>query len=210
MGTSNYNPKSLTYFSHSTPRILRQPPQRQRRCGFSWNRNNYKKVCAPSSVLCMASNGYAGRANYRVQNNATSSKMYKRLGSCLVIPPPTGKKPRAIIKFLGGAFIGAVPEVTYSYLLRLLANEGYLVISVPYNVTFDHSQAAQEVFERFHSCLDIILTSGLPDNDIAAAELVDLPLYSVGHSNGALLQVLTGSYFSEKIPKASFRGSTLL
>lgn len=68
-----------------------------------------------------------------------------------------------------------------SYLLGLLANEGYLIISVPYNVTFDHSEAAKEVFERFHSSMDVILTSGLPNHDITAAELVDLPLYSVGH-----------------------------
>lgn len=70
---------------------------------------------------------------------------------------------------------------TCSYLLGLLANEGYLIISVPYNVTFDHSQAAREIYERFHACFDVILTSGLPDAGLAAAELADLPLYSVGH-----------------------------
>ncbi|XP_010273904.1 PREDICTED: uncharacterized protein LOC104609313 isoform X2 [Nelumbo nucifera] len=90
-----------------------------------------------------------------------------------------------------------------SYLIELLAKEGFLIISVPYNVTFDHSQAAQEVYEKFNSCLDMILTSGLPDANLSAGELVHLPIYSVGHSNGALLQLLTGSYFSEKIPKAN-------
>nr|KAJ0200365.1 hypothetical protein LSAT_V11C600308490 [Lactuca sativa] len=90
-----------------------------------------------------------------------------------------------------------------SYLLGLLANEGYLIISVPYNVTFDHSKAATEVYDKFHLCLDSILTSGLPNDDVSSAQLVDLPLYSVGHSNVALLQVLSGSYFSERIPKAN-------
>ncbi|KAL5223685.1 hypothetical protein ABZP36_010324 [Zizania latifolia] len=33
--------------------------------------------------------------------------------------------------------------------------------------------------------------------------IAKLPLYSVGHSNGVLLQLLVGSYFSEKIPKAN-------
>ncbi|GKB40002.1 putative reverse transcriptase domain-containing protein [Tanacetum coccineum] len=121
-------------------------------------------------------------------------KIYRRLDSCLVIPPPKGKKPKAIIKFLGGASIGAIPEVTYSYLLGLLANEGYLIISIPYNMTFDHSQAAREVLEKFHSCLNSVLTYGLPKDDLLAAELVDLPLYSVGHSNGALLQVLVDAW----------------
>ncbi|KAG5032942.1 hypothetical protein JHK85_016924 [Glycine max] len=41
-----------------------------------------------------------------------NSKMYTKLDSCLVIPPtPNRAKPRAIVKFLGGAFIGVVPEV---------------------------------------------------------------------------------------------------
>ncbi|KAG5047157.1 hypothetical protein JHK86_016563 [Glycine max] len=50
-----------------------------------------------------------GDTSFRV-----NSKMYTKLDSCLVIPPtPNRAKPRAIVKFLGGAFIGAVPEVTY-------------------------------------------------------------------------------------------------
>lgn len=60
----------------------------------------------------MVSDVYVGRdTSIRI-----NSKMYTELGSCLVIPPkPIRAKPRAIIKFLGGAFIGAVPEVTYGY-----------------------------------------------------------------------------------------------
>lgn len=67
----------------------------------------------------MVSNGYLGRKmNYKMNNNNNNNKnikMYERLGSCLVVAPPNGKKPRAIIKFLGGAFVGAVPEVTYRF-----------------------------------------------------------------------------------------------
>ncbi|KAG8657258.1 hypothetical protein MANES_03G055500v8 [Manihot esculenta] len=93
-----------------------------------------------SSFTNMVSNGYVGRgsSSFRYNtsaNNSNSKKLYTIIDSCLVVPPPKGKNPRAIIKFLGGAFIGAVPEVTYG--------------------------------------------------------------------NGALLQVLTGSYFCDKIPKAN-------
>ncbi|KAJ1430147.1 hypothetical protein SESBI_07931 [Sesbania bispinosa] len=148
----------------------------------------------------MVSDVYVSRnRSIRVNN-----KMYINLDSCLVIPPtPNRAKPRAIIKFLGGAFIGAVPEVTYGYLIELLAKEGFLVVVVPYNVTFDHSQAAKQVYERFYTCLNTILTSGLPQANLSPAQLGDLPLFSVGHSNGALLQLLTGSLFSEKTPKAN-------
>ncbi|KAI3893411.1 hypothetical protein MKX03_008999 [Papaver bracteatum] len=148
------------------------------------------------ALAMSSSNAYVAKDLYK-------TKIYKRMDSCLVIPPPEGKKPRAIIKFLGGAFVGAVPEVTYSYLIELLAKEGYLIISVPYNVTFDHSEAAKEVYEKFNACLDMILVSGVPDANLAAKDLIDLPIFSVGHSNGALLQLLAGSYFGEKIPKAN-------
>ncbi|KAK6158581.1 hypothetical protein DH2020_005895 [Rehmannia glutinosa] len=131
-------------------------------------------------------------------------KTFFPLGAKVVVTEMVScRKPKGLIKFLGGAFIGAVPEVTYSYFLELLANEGYLIISVPYNVTFDHEKVTREIYKRFHTCLDSILTTGLPENGISAAEIADLPYYSVGHSNGALVQVLTGSYFCEKIPKAN-------
>ncbi|KAL8536604.1 hypothetical protein ACS0TY_011978 [Phlomoides rotata] len=156
----------------------------------------------PRLTINGISNAQIGkRAENSRSFGSENGKIYRRLDSCLVIPPAKGKKPKALIKFLGGAFIGAVPEVTYSYLLGLLANEGFLIISVPYNVTFDHEQVTREIYERFHACLDSILTTGLPE--ISAAEIADLPFYSIGHSNGALLQVLTGSYFCEKIPKAN-------
>ncbi|XP_047968712.1 uncharacterized protein LOC125212550 [Salvia hispanica] len=177
--------------SHSIPRASRLRGKRQ----FS-------------SLPRMTINGISSSQYGRVSEGSGSfryggGKIYRRLGSCLVIPPPAGRKPKALIKFLGGAFIGAVPEVTYSYLMELLAEEGYLIISVPYNVTFDHEQVTREIYERFHACLNSILSTGLPDNGISAADIADLPYYSVGHSNGALLQVLSGSYFCEKIPKAN-------
>lgn len=65
--------------------------------------------------------------------------------------------------------------------MELLAKEGYLIISVPYNVTFDHAEAVRTVYERFNACLDMVLTSGLPDAQLRADDLAQLPLYSVGH-----------------------------
>ncbi|XP_077236463.1 uncharacterized protein LOC143877981 isoform X2 [Tasmannia lanceolata] len=94
-------------------------------------------------------------------------------------------------------------KIYTSHLIYLLAKEGFLIVSVLYNVTFDHAQAAREVYEKFHVCMDKLLTSGLPCANLTVGDLFHLPIYSVGHSNGALLQLLTGSYFSEKIPKAN-------
>ncbi|KAL6215665.1 hypothetical protein ACLB2K_015093 [Fragaria x ananassa] len=130
-----------------------------------------------ASTTTSVSNGYVGPGS-STQTPTNTNRNYTRSGSCLVIPPPAGKKPRAIIKFLGGAFIGAVPEVTYRSPLH----------QMPYNVTFDHVQAAHQVYDRFNSCLDTILASGLPNVDLSPAQLAELPVFSVGHSNGALLQ----------------------
>lgn len=129
---------------------------------------------------------------------------YDRFGGCLVVPPlPTGKRPRGIIKFLGGAFIGAVPEVFYSLFMDLLAKDGFLIVAVPYNVTFDHAQAAKEVYDKFNGCMDILLASGFSPANLTPNDILELPVYSIGHSNGALLQLLEGSYFEEKLPKAN-------
>jgi hypothetical protein len=62
-----------------------------------------------------------------------------------------------------------------------LAKEGFVVVVVPYNVTFDHSQAAKQVYDKFHTCLDTILTNGLPQANLSPAQLEDLPIFSVGH-----------------------------
>ncbi|KAJ8767480.1 hypothetical protein K2173_017524 [Erythroxylum novogranatense] len=181
----------------------------QKKASFGFQTRGRRWVPVLEVNSSIPSNGYVGgnRSSsgfrYNIDTGTSYKRIYKRLESCLVVPPPKEMKPRAIIKFLGGAFIGAVPEVTYSYFIELLAKEGYLIISVPYNVTFDHAQASSQVYERFNACLDLILTSGLPDANLTPAQLDDLPIFSVGHSNGALLQVLTGSYFCDKIPKAN-------
>ncbi|KAG6591504.1 hypothetical protein SDJN03_13850, partial [Cucurbita argyrosperma subsp. sororia] len=70
-----------------------------------------------ASMKMMVSNGYAGggSSGYGYDGrNSFRNKIYKRLEPCLVIPPPRGKLLGAIIKFLDGAIIGAIPEVTCS------------------------------------------------------------------------------------------------
>lgn len=68
-----------------------------------------------------------------------------------------------------------------SYLIEQLAKEGFLIISVPYNVTFDHAEAAKEVYDKFNACMDSIIASGLPHANLTTAQVLDLPLFSVGH-----------------------------
>lgn len=66
-------------------------------------------------------------------------------------------------------------------MFELLAKEGFLIVSVPYSVTFDHLQAAKEVYDKFNLCLDTLVVSGLPDYGLTAEDIAQLPVFSVGH-----------------------------
>lgn len=195
--SSSFLNATKTPTNHRFATLLERRSRSDSNLRFNGKRTTAVKSASSSAVW----NGYAGSSRDSRANNNT--RIYARMDSCLVIPPPVGTPPRAVVKFLGGAFLGAAPELTYSYVIELLAKEGFVVISVPYNVTFDHADAAKQVYERFNVCLDSVLASGLPHANLTPAQLSQLPLFSVGHSNGALLQVLTGSYFCEKIPKAN-------
>lgn len=77
-------------------------------------KNPKAPVWSRSSLLAISNSQIQNRRpGFWRTTAASNSKFYKRLDTCLVIPPPQGRKPKAIIKFIGGAFIGAVPEVTY-------------------------------------------------------------------------------------------------
>ncbi|MEL6334995.1 MAG: DUF1350 family protein, partial [Cyanobacteria bacterium J06626_26] len=49
-------------------------------------------------------------------------------GNWFLVP----EQPRAIVHFLGGAFVAAAPHLTYRWLLEALYQEGYAVISTPF------------------------------------------------------------------------------
>eukprot|EP00271_Cylindrocystis_brebissonii_P011905 TRINITY_DN2991_c0_g1_i1.p1 TRINITY_DN2991_c0_g1~~TRINITY_DN2991_c0_g1_i1.p1 ORF type:complete len:436 (+),score=47.30 TRINITY_DN2991_c0_g1_i1:26-1309(+) len=126
---------------------------------------------------------------------SVSSKKYEKIGECLVYSPPklgANANPKAIIYFLGGAFIGATPDVTYSLLIESLAEAGYLVVATPYNVTFDHEGSTRTIHQRFITCLTFMEANGVRSAGITGAQVEKLPVYGVGHSNGALMHALIG------------------
>lgn len=102
-------------------------------------------------------------------------------GNWFLVP----ERPRAIIHFLGGAFVAAAPHLTYRWLLEALYAEGYAVIATPFVNTFDHSAIAQETFTTFEQGY-IYLCKKRP-------ELLSLPIYGIGHSMGCKLHLLIGS-----------------
>ncbi|MEO0356479.1 MAG: DUF1350 family protein, partial [Cyanobacteria bacterium P01_A01_bin.3] len=50
------------------------------------------------------------------------------------------RNPKAVVHFLGGAFVGAAPHVAYDALLTSLAEAGYLVITTPFFTSPQHGQ----------------------------------------------------------------------
>jgi hypothetical protein len=52
-------------------------------------------------------------------------------------------QPKGVIQFIGGAFFGTfVPMFFYRYLLECLFKQGYTIILLPFNFTFDHYREA--------------------------------------------------------------------
>lgn len=66
-----------------------------------------------------------------------------------ILRPPDEQKPRALLHFLGGALLGAAPQLTYRYLLERLARKGYLIVATPYQLSFDHLNSCDEIIDKF-------------------------------------------------------------
>ena len=70
-------------------------------------------------------------------------------GNYILRPPPSQQQPRALIHFLGGALLGAAPQLTYRYMLERLSSRGYLIVATPYQLSFDHLTTCDEIIDRF-------------------------------------------------------------
>jgi acetyl esterase/lipase len=111
-----------------------------------------------------------------------------------VLGPSNNNKdepPRALLHFLGGAMVGAAPHITYRYLLERLAAQGYLIVATPYQLSFDHLETCDIVISRFERMAPTI-----------ARQYGALPVVGIGHSCGALLQLLITSLFPDT-PRAA-------
>ena len=70
-------------------------------------------------------------------------------GSWVLIP----SNPLGIIHFLGGAFIGTAPNITYRWLLEELGKQGYVIIATSFLNTLDHKAIAVNVQNRLENVL---------------------------------------------------------
>jgi len=87
--------------------------------------------------------------------------------------------------------VGKAPHITYRYLLEKLAAEGFLIVATPYNLSFDHLATCDDVLTKFEAVAPTL-----------AKQYGALPVVGIGHSCGALLQVLISSLFPDT-PRAA-------
>ncbi|KAF6001028.1 hypothetical protein F1559_001521 [Cyanidiococcus yangmingshanensis] len=120
---------------------------------------------------------YAGNFILRPQPPSTQTTIH--------LSSQRGYRPKALIHFLGGAFAGAAPQIVYRWFLEQLSMEGYVVVTTPYRLSFDHLSTVDEVLSRFSAAAGML-----------ALDYGDIPVIGIGHSSGALLQTISGSFFS--------------
>ena len=103
-------------------------------------------------------------------------------GAWLRLPTST---PWAVVHFVGGAALGAAPQLCYDTLLTDVCERASVaVIATPYEVGPDHSRLAEAVRESFD-----VARQGACDLGLLPA-LAGAPTFRVGHSLGAKLLVI--------------------
>jgi acetyl esterase/lipase len=116
---------------------------------------------------------------------------WEELHGNYILRPPPNQPPRALLHFLGGALVGASPQLTYRYMLERLSSNGYLIVATPYQLSFDHLTTCDEIIDKFERVAPML-----------AREYGAVPVVGVGHSCGSLLHVLITSLFPDT-PRAA-------
>jgi len=110
---------------------------------------------------------------------------------CFMLTFHSLKHRRALIHFLGGAIVGAAPDISYRYILERLAQKGFLIVATPFTLSFDYISTCDDIIGRFERIAPTL-----------ARQFGPVPVVGVGHSCGALLQLLITTLFPDT-PRAA-------
>lgn len=55
---------------------------------------------------------------------------------------PAIGRPKGIVHMVGGAFVGAAPQIAYSLLMDEISKGGYTVVTTPFKLSFKHLEVA--------------------------------------------------------------------
>ncbi|GAB1538809.1 hypothetical protein NUACC21_14730 [Scytonema sp. NUACC21] len=94
-------------------------------------------------------------------------------------------KPKGVIQFIGGAFFGTFgPMFFYRYLLECLFKQGYTIILLPFNFTFDHyTEAGFLIREQYKLMPELVRMAELAGYEYNTY-LNDSNFFWIGHSIG--------------------------
>jgi hypothetical protein len=117
--------------------------------------------------------------------------LWKEVEGCWVLYPPgvegsdaDSSGVKCVIHMVGGAFVGAAPQVAYRRLLEALAERGALIIATPYATGFDHLKTVDQVYFSYSRCIKSL-----------GPRIQMVPSYGLGHSLGSLIHVLMCSRY---------------
>ena len=99
--------------------------------------------------------GGSGTSRPKKKDNLLEGRWEYMHGNYVLRPSkkaPNPEAPKALIHFLGGAFVGASPHNAYRYILEKLSEKGYIIVATPYQLTFDHLETCDEVISKFEEC----------------------------------------------------------
>lgn len=139
--------------------------------------------------------GFATLERVIQQTMGGEGKQWNEVDGCWVLYPPDSDQGRdmskisCLVHFVGGAFVGAAPQVAYKRILEGLAARGALIVATPYATGFDHLRAVDEVYFKYSRCVKSL-----------GPGIQMLPTYGLGHSLGSLIQVLVCSRYV--VPRA--------
>ncbi|MBH8554409.1 DUF1350 family protein [Nostocaceae cyanobacterium CENA357] len=94
-------------------------------------------------------------------------------------------QPKGVIQFIGGAFFGTFgPMFFYRYLLECLFKQGYTIILLPFNFTFDHyTEASFLIREQYKLIPELVRMAELAGYEFKTY-LDDSNFSWIGHSIG--------------------------
>lgn len=116
--------------------------------------------------------------------DAMPPSRWTQVSGVAVLRPPPWVPVRAVVHFIGGAFVGAAPQWTYRNFLTALSGRGVWVFATPLATSFDHLKLVTAASESFEQAYQQVLAQGCLEASV--------PVYGMGHSMGALLLALTG------------------
>ena len=100
-------------------------------------------------------------------------------GGAWVLRPPG--RAFAVCHFIGGAVLGAYPQIVYDATLRALSFAGFIIVATPYDVALDHGTVALACGASLSEAVQTVVTRDAYGK---------LPLFGFGHSLGAKLLLL--------------------